>query len=280
MRLNTALNTPYTKDVTFAVCLPLLVGAKTLGVLNVNRQRGHPGEEAVSFLRILADQAAFAIDRLALYGDLQRFAGQLLLQEEAHRREIARDLHDDLAPILVSAHGHLQSAGVEGEELARASALLRRAIRETRDILGAVRPATLEDLGLVAALSVAAREMAESTGWALEEAMDDPGPLSRDAESSLYTVTLEALRNVRRHASAHEVRLALLTTPDMLEIVISDDGRGFATEQWGEVRPAAGAFGLLGMRERIAFLGGVIKVQSKPGAGTTVRIVVPRERVR
>jgi signal transduction histidine kinase len=274
------LRTPYTKDVPFAICLPLLVGAKTIGVLNVNRQAGHPGDEGVSFLRILADQAAFAIDRLELYGDLQRFAGQLLVQEETHRREIARDLHDELAPILVSAHGQLQSAGVDNEQVAQATALLRRAIRETRDILGTVRPATLDDLGLVAALSVTAREMAEAAGWVLEEAMDDPGPLSRDAESSLYAVALEALRNVRRHAEAHEVRLALLTTPDMLEIVVADDGRGFPTEQWGEVRVTPGAYGLLGMRERIAFLGGVIKVQSRPGAGTTVRIVAPRDRLR
>ncbi|TMF65649.1 MAG: GAF domain-containing protein [Chloroflexi bacterium] len=276
----TELRTPYTKDVEFAICLPLLVGAKTIGVLNVNRQSGHPGDEAVSFLRILAEQAAFSIDRLTLFGDLKRFAGQLLTQEEELRRTLARDLHDELAPILVSAHGQLQSAGVENEQIAQAVALLRRAIRATRDILGAVRPATLDDLGLVAALSVAAREIAATAGWALEEAMDDPGPLVPDAESSLYAVALEALRNVRRHAAAHEVRLALLTTPDMLEIVVADDGRGFAIEQWGEVRPGAGAFGLLVMRERIAFLGGVIKVQSRPGAGTTVRIVVPRERLR
>jgi len=199
----TELRTPYTKDVEFAICLPLLVGAKTIGVLNVNRQSGHPGDEAVSFLRILAEQAAFSIDRLTLFGDLKRFAGQLLTQEEELRRTLARDLHDELAPILVSAHGQLQSAGVENEQIAQAVALLRRAIRATRDILGAVRPATLDDLGLVAALSVAAREIAATAGWALEEAMDDPGPLVPDAESSLYAVALEALRNVRRHAAAH-----------------------------------------------------------------------------
>src|SRR5439155_994907 len=123
-------------------------------------------------------------DRLTLFGDLKRFAGQLLTQEEELRRTLARDLHDELAPILVSAHGQLQSAGVENEQIAQAVALLRRAIRATRDILGAVRPATLDDLGLLV------------------------------------------------------------------------------------------------MRERIAFLGGVIKVQSRPGAGTTVRVVVPRERMR
>ncbi|HEX9266962.1 MAG TPA: GAF domain-containing sensor histidine kinase [Candidatus Limnocylindria bacterium] len=273
------LGTTYTKDVPFAICIPLLVAAKTQGVLNVNRQ-DHPGNDAIAFLRILGDQAAFAMERMELYGDLQHFTGQLLSQDEEHRRRLARDLHDGLAPILVSAHAQLQSAGVDNVQVGKASELLRRAIRETREILGTVRPSTLDDLGLVAAISAAAREMAGEAGWTLEEALDDPGPLSREAESTLYRVAVEALNNVKKHAAAHEVRLALLKNEDTLEIDVGDDGHGFETEQWGEAGVRPGHFGLLGMRERVAFLGGLCKVQSKPGEGTTVRIVVPRERLR
>jgi len=274
-----ALGTTYTKDVPFAICLPMMVAAKTHGVLNVNRT-AHPGTDGPLFLRILADQAAFAIERMELYGDLQHFTGQLLSQDEEHRRRLARDLHDGLAPILVSAHAQLQSAGIENEQVDKATALLRRAIRETREILGTVRPATLDDLGLVAAISAAAREMATESGWTLEEALDDPGPLSREAESTLYRVAVEALNNVKKHAAAHEVRLALLKNEETLEIDVADDGHGFETEQWGEAGVRPGHFGLLGMRERVAFLGGLCKVQSKPGEGTTVRIVVPRDRLR
>jgi signal transduction histidine kinase len=274
------LGTTYTKDVPFSICLPVMVSAKALGVLNVNRQKGDPGSDPVAFLRILAAQTAFAIERMELYGDLQHFTAQLLSQDEEHRRRLARDLHDGLAPILVSAHAQLQSAGVDSEQVEKATTLLRRAIRETRDILGTVRPATLDDLGLVAALSASAREMADEAGWTLEEALDDPGPLSREAESTLYRVAVEALNNVKEHAAAHEVRLALLKTEDTLEIDVADDGHGFETEQWGEAGIRPGHFGLLGMRERVAFLGGLCKIQSRPGEGTTVRILVPRDRVR
>jgi signal transduction histidine kinase len=273
------LGTAYTKDVPFAICIPLLVAAKTQGILSFNRQ-DDPGEEGVAFLRILGDQAAFAMERMELFGDLQHFTGQLLSQEEEQRRRLARDLHDGLAPILVSAHAQLQSAGVENTQVAKATELIRRAIRETREILGTVRPSTLDDLGLVAALSAAAREMAAEAGWTLEEALDDPGPLSREAESTLYRVAVEALNNVKKHAAAHEVRLALLKNEDTLEIDVGDDGHGFETEQWGEAGVRPGHFGLLGMRERVAFLGGLCKVQSRLGEGTTVRIVVPRDRLR
>src|SRR2546428_1856331 len=141
---------------------------------------------------------------MELYGDLQHFTGQLLSQDEEHRRRLARDLRDGLAPILVSAHAQLQSAGVENEQVEKATALLRRAIRETREILGTVRPSTLDDLGLVAAISASAREMAAEAGWTPQAALDDPGPLSHDAETTLYRAAAEALHNDRKHADAHQ----------------------------------------------------------------------------
>src|SRR2546428_5940097 len=138
---------------------------------------------------------------MELYGDLQHFTGQLLSQDEEHRRRLARDLHDGLAPILVSAHAQLQSAGVDNVQVGKASELLRRAIRETREILGTVRPSTLDDLGLVAAISAAAREMAGEAGGTLAEGLHDPGPLSRDADTALHRAAGRALNKVKNHSA-------------------------------------------------------------------------------
>ncbi len=198
----------YTKDIPYAICLPLLVGAKALGVLNVNRST-EPTESEVGFLRILAYEAAFAVER----------------------------------------------AG------------------------GSVRPATLEDLGLAGAISSAATEIAAEAGWEIEEDIGDIAPLRPDAEAALYRASIEALLNAKRHAGARKVTVKLHEDDAYLEIVVADDGQGFASEQWGEASAKAGHFGLLHMRERIGLLGGVCKIASKPGEGTTVRITVPRDRV-
>jgi len=90
---------------------------------------------------------------------------------------------------------------------------------------------------------------------------------------------VEALLNAKRHAGAHRVSVRLRQDDAYIEIVIADDGQGFASEQWGEASAKAGHFGLLHMRERIGLLGGVCKIASRPGEGTTVRITVPRDRV-
>jgi len=268
----------YTKDVPYAIVLPLLVGAKALGVLNVNRS-AEPSESQVGFLRILAYQAAFAIERAGLYADLQLFAGQALSQEEESRRHIARELHDGLAPVIVSAYGILQNPGKTDTDVKRATDYLRRAIQETRAIIGSVRPATLEDLGLAGSISSAATEVAAEAGWEIDEDIEDVGPIRPDAEAALFRATVEALLNAKRHAGARKVTVKLHQDEAYIEIVIADDGQGFAIEQWGEASAKPGHYGLLHMRERIGLLGGVSKVASRPGEGTTVRITVPRDRV-
>ncbi len=238
-----------------------------------------PTESQVGYLRILAYQAAFAIERAGLYQDLQLFTGQALSQEEESRRYIARELHDGLAPVIVSAYGILQNPGKTEADVKRATDFLRKAIQETRAIIGSVSPATLEDLGLAGAISSAATEVAAEAGWEIEEDIDEIAPLRPDAEAALYRATVEALLNAKRHAGAHKVTVKLRQDEAYLEIVVADDGHGFASEQWGEASAKAGHFGLLHMRERIGLLGGVCKIASKPGGGTTVRITVPRDRV-
>ncbi len=146
-------------------------------------------------------------------------------------------------------------------------------------IIGSVRPATLEDLGLAGAISSAATEIAAEVGWEIDEDIDEVGALQPYAEAALYRTAVEALLNAKRHADARRVKVRLRIDEGYIEIVVADDGQGFASEQWGEAAAKPGHFGLLGMRERIGLLGGVCKIASKPGEGTTVRITVPRDRI-
>ena len=268
-----------------ALRVALASGATTLGALEIHGERPFSDEQEMA-LRILGDQAGSAIERAELYANLQQFTEQLMSADEEQRRRLARDLHDGIAPILVSAYQHLQMhyahtpADQRDERLEKSVAHLRKAIQETRGLIAGLRPATLDDLGLAGALAAEAREMAEETDWVLTTEVEDPGHLTLEAEATLFRVLHEALENVRTHAAAHRVRFSLKASGDDLVAVVADDGRGFLTTDWMDTGARSGHFGLLGMRERIALLGGECRITSRPGAGTEVRIRVPLTRVR
>ncbi len=268
-----------------AVHVPLASGASTLGVLELRAEQA-PSDEQLMALRILGDQAASAIERAELYANLRHFTEQLMSADEEQRRRLARDLHDGIAPILVSAYQNLQLhyANTPPERrdarLEKSVAHLRKAIQETRGLIAGLRPATLDDLGLAGALSAEAQETAKDAGWELATDVEDPGHLTLEAEATLFRVLHEALENVRAHAGARRVRFNLKPSGEDLVAVVADDGRGFLTTDWLDAGARSGHFGLLGMRERIALLGGECRITSRPGAGTEVRLRVPLKRVR
>ena len=264
--------------------VPLASGASTLGAIEVRLSEPELSEERREALRILADQAASAIERAELYANLQHFTEQLMSADEEQRRRLARDLHDGIAPILVSAYQHLQMLYANtppeqrGERLEKSVQHLRKAIQETRGLIAGLRPATLDDLGLAGALAAEAQEMAKDAGWDLVTEVEDPGPLSLEAEATIFRVLHEALENAKAHAAAQRVRFVLRPSAEDVVAVVADDGRGFLTTDW--LQAGTGHFGLLGMRERIALLGGECRITSRPGAGTEIRIRVPLKRVR
>ena len=214
---------------------------------------------------------------------LQRlFAVQDRVQEE-ERRRIARELHDDLQQTLAAVRMNLRAAG---EQLAadpqRAAALLAEvdqlagaAIVSTRRIVNDLRPPMLEDLGLVPALETLAARFRQHSGIACDVQADDDGSVGSESPAvatSLYRVAQESLNNVLKHADASQVTMRLADAgDDHLTLSIHDDGVGFA--------PAAAAkplsFGLLGMNERIRSLGGTLRIDSRPGGGTTIEVTMP-----
>jgi signal transduction histidine kinase len=153
--------------------------------------------------------------------------------------------------------------------------MLSRTAEEVERISRNLRPSVLHQLGLVAALRAASTEFADRTGVSVKLACARlTARLPADAELTLYRILQEALRNVEQHARARHVtvRLRLRT---FVQLAINDDGIGFDPDHHPARRSGPGGLGLLGMRERATYVGGVLQVKSQRGAGTKIEVRIP-----
>jgi signal transduction histidine kinase len=150
--------------------------------------------------------------------------------------------------------------------------LVENSIHVVRDMALLLRPSMLDDLGLVPALQWQAREMSKRTGVAVKVAAEQvPENLPEELKTCVYRTVQEALHNAVQHAEARTVRVGIRQDQDRILLSIQDDGKGFhALQERG--------MGLLGMQERVTHLGGSFAVESEPGHGTVVRIVLPAQQ--
>jgi PAS domain S-box-containing protein len=216
---------------------------------------------------------------------LQDLVGRLLVAQEEERRRVAYEVHDGLAAVAASAHQHLQAfarhhrprALRAREEFDRALELAQRTVREARRVVANLRPTTLDDFGLAAALRLQVEEL-RAEGWHVtyQEALG-PVRLLPLVETALFRVAQEALTNARKHAHTTEVRVTLERAGAEVRLVVEDAGRGFVPEALMPGSADGERVGLPGMRERVAMLGGHCVVESHPGVGTRVSVAVPLE---
>jgi signal transduction histidine kinase len=144
-------------------------------------------------------------------------------------------------------------------------------LQNVRRLAVELRPSALDDFGLVPAVERLASTVAEQSGTVVDvEAQLGDARLPAEAETALYRIVQEALTNVVKHASARRVSITLVQKGAAAVVVVEDDGGGFDP---GATRP--GALGLVGMRERVALVGGRLTVESSPGVGTTLVAEVP-----
>jgi signal transduction histidine kinase len=150
-------------------------------------------------------------------------------------------------------------------------------VREARRVVANLRPTTLDDFGLAAALHLQVEEL-RAEGWHVtyQEALG-PVRLSPLVETALFRVAQEALTNARKHAQTTEVRVQLERAGAEVRLVVEDAGRGFVPEAIMPGTADGERVGLPGMRERVAMLGGYCVVESHPSAGTRVSVAVPLE---
>jgi two-component system sensor histidine kinase DegS len=149
--------------------------------------------------------------------------------------------------------------------------LVRSTLQDVRRLAVELRPSALDDFGLVPALERLLDGFAEQTGIAVEFEPALAGVrLPAEVETALYRIVQESLTNVVKHADARRVSVVVTRKRDSVSVIVEDDGVGFEPE-----RAREGGLGLLGMRERVALLGGRVTVESRPGAGTTFVAEVP-----
>jgi two-component system sensor histidine kinase UhpB len=203
----------------------------------------------------------------------RRESGRRALRaQEAERRRLARELHDELGQSLTGVLIQIDQAIREPEtaDLEDARERARESLDDVRRIARGLRPDTLVELGLASALNALATRFTRQSGLAVDRRLDDDLPrLGDDVEVVVYRVAQEALTNVARHADARRVTLELRHEDGAVMLTVEDDGRGIPARVGEEAR------GITGMRERALLVEGRLRVGRRGHEGTRVRLEVP-----
>jgi two-component system sensor histidine kinase UhpB len=226
-------------------------------------------------------------------------SARILGAQEAERRRIALELHDETGQSLTAlalhaavisqglAHERGPAAARAREQAAQLQALAERTLAEVQALARRLRPPLLDDLGLAAALRWLADDARERlqmrvhlrcAGSESDTRPDEPPRLSSEAETALFRIAQESLTNAARHGQARDVWIALRQSATYVSLLVVDDGQGFPPAAVGTDQQAhwpASGIGLIGMRERAHLVGGTVQLRTRPGYGCTVRAVVP-----
>jgi signal transduction histidine kinase len=211
--------------------------------------------------------------------ELSTLSSHLQELSEKERSELARNLHDELGGLLTAAKmdlSWLQSRVPDPtlqERLAQLGAVLDEAMDLKRRVVEDLRPSLLDHFGLPTALRAYVESVCAKAGLRADVALPEDGAsISKNASIALFRIVQEGLTNIVRHAGARSVTLTFTMDGEAYRLALGDDGRGFdATDpgfRWSH--------GITGMRQRVRALGGRFEIGSRPGAGTTLRVVVPR----
>lgn len=258
--------------------VPVEVSVSTI----YDEPRGMTG--AVLVFRDITERKLFETQLKKSQNELRSLAGHLEGAREAERTRIAREIHDEFGQMLTGLKidiSWLEKKLSQNESAPRPplldkvksiQELIREMVLSVRRISSELRPGVLDTLGLAAAVEWQVNEFQQRTGIKshVRTVLGDREP-PRAAATALFRVLQESLTNVARHAEATSVHVTLDEKEDWVTLEVKDDGRGITDEELKKT----GAFGLMGMRERVIPLHGKCEILGTPGQGTTVRISVP-----
>jgi len=214
---------------------------------------------------------------------LRQVTRQIILAQEDERKEISRELHDEVAQTLVGINAELAALGKGAsiglrtlkEKIARTQRLVEGSVDMLHRFARDLRPPALDDLGLIPALHAYNQALAVRKKLKIQfTAFGGVEALGSATRTVLYRVAQEALTNVARHAQATKVRVSIGEISGGIRMEIGDNGRSFDVPKTLAAKSRT-RLGLIGMKERIEMIGGTLVIQSAPGRGTTVRAEIP-----
>lgn len=264
-----------------------------LGAINVHApHEGRFSEDDLRFLEHTASLVAGAIENAQLYQIAKRkeealaaLVRETIQVQEEERRRVATEIHDGVTQQLVSiwfrvhaCQRRLERRSIPQalEEIEQTKRAIDETLAEARNAIYNLRPATLDDLGLVAALHEFTARFSSESGVEARVVGPDVLRLSPHVETALFRIAQEAMTNVRKHARATSVTVTLERANGMVTLSVADDGAGFDVEEYTRTRPKT-SFGLAGMRERVELIRGRLTLQSGADHGTTLSVKVPVE---
>lgn len=270
-----------------AYCIPLRSGLDTYGVLLY----AHPDDkfftpERKEIFDIIGNQAVVAIRNARLYRDLEMEKERMMEIQEEARKELARELHDgptqSVAALAMRTNYvrrlMAEDAKAAAEELKKIEDMARQTTKEIRHMLFTLRPLVLESQGLISAMELMAEKMMDTYE---QEVIIEADPeiiprLEMGKQGVVFNIAEEAANNARKHARAKRIWIRLKRYGDDLAILeVEDDGVGFDVGAMDRDYESRGSLGMINMQERADLVNGFLEVDSAPGKGTRVAVIIP-----
>ncbi len=268
------------------LCIPLRTGFDNFGVLIYASDQAQAfGEDQTDLLTAIGIQTTIALQNALLYGRLRDEKEKIIELEEDARKKLARDLHDgptqSIAAIAMRM-GYInrlieKSPQQVPEELRKVEDLARKTTREIRHMLFTLRPLVLETHGMRVAMAQLAEKIQETHGQGVVMMVNPEveSLLNNHQQGVIFYIVEEAINNARKHARAQIIKVSIFKQGAYIIVQIMDNGVGFNTEAITTGYENRGSLGMINMRERAELIDATLNVESKPGTGTIITMLVP-----
>ncbi|MFK7800047.1 MAG: histidine kinase [Anaerolineae bacterium] len=270
------------------VCIPLRVRFQIYGVMLIGSEVKFKFDDgSIDLFLSVADQMVIALQNAQLYQNLENEKQRLIEAETEARRQLARDLHDGPTQTVSAIAMRLnfvrnlikQDPDEAIKEVQKVEDMAKNTAKDIRGMLFTLRPLVLETQGLGPALETIMERLSEETGIIMRLTGGETGDLlNPQAQGVLFYIIEEALGNARKHSKATSIDVRLWNEDGLVVTRIQDDGVGFAVNEVMGSYDTRGSLGMINMRERAETIDGSIKINSAPGRGTAITIVVPLDR--